>query len=76
MGDIHYNPNLPPGDPPDDELIIQKLGGLMLGDPEAFEEQPTIESSNLDDFMAGLDDLFDDYASEPVEPRRKRRRDE
>lgn len=38
---INFNPNLPPGDPPSEELVVQKLGGLILGDPEAFDEQTT-----------------------------------
>lgn len=37
---INYNPNLPQGDAPTEELVVTKLGGLVLGDPEAFDEQP------------------------------------
>ncbi len=51
---INYNPNLPPGDPPSDELVATKLGGLMLGDPEAFEPQPQATEAELDDFLAGI----------------------
>ena len=73
---IHFNPNLLPNDAPDDELIVQKMGALLLSDPDAFVEQPRQESdSNLDKFMDGLDDLFADYACEPVKPRKKKKMD-
>jgi hypothetical protein len=38
---INYNPNLPQGDAPTEELVVSKLGGLILADPEAFDEQPS-----------------------------------
>ncbi|HEY9673780.1 MAG TPA: hypothetical protein V6D11_20230 [Waterburya sp.] len=73
---INFNPNLLPNDAPDDELIAQKMGALLLSDPDAFAEQPRQESdSNLDKFMDGLDDLFADYACEPVKPRKKKKVD-
>lgn len=31
MGNINFNPNLFPGDPPSEELVVQKLGGLIRG---------------------------------------------
>lgn len=36
---IHFNPNLLPNDAPSDELIAEKLGALLLGDPDAFQEE-------------------------------------
>jgi hypothetical protein len=52
------------------------MGALLLSDPDAFAEQPRQESdSNLDKFMDGLDDLFADYACEPVKPRKKKKVD-
>lgn len=57
---INYNPSLPPGDPPSDELVATKLGGLMLGDPEAFEPQPQATEAELDDFLAGIKIAFAD----------------
>ncbi len=74
---INFNPNLLPNDAPDDELIAQKMGALLLADPDAFAEHPQQQSdSDLDKFMDGLDDLFADYACEPVKPRKKRKMDE
>ena len=73
---INFNPNLLPNDAPDDELIAQKMGALLLSDPDAFAEQPRQENdSSLDKFMDGLDDLFADYACEPVKPRKKKKMD-
>jgi hypothetical protein len=57
---INFNPSLPPGDPPSDELIAVKLGGLMLGDPEAFDPQPQATESELDDFLTGINIAFAD----------------
>jgi hypothetical protein len=61
---INYNPNLPPGDSPSDELIANKLGGLMLGDPEAFDSQPEASEGELDDFLAGINIAFADVEDE------------
>ncbi len=36
---IHFNPNLLPNDAPSDELIAEKLGALLLSDPDAFQEE-------------------------------------
>lgn len=77
---INFNPNLLPNDAPDDKLIAQKMGALLLSDPDAFAEQPQQENdsnldSSLDKFMDGLDDLFADYACEPVKPRKKKKMD-
>lgn len=57
---INFNPNLLPGDAPSDELVATKLGGLMLGDPEAFEPQPQATEAELDDFLAGINIAFAD----------------
>jgi hypothetical protein len=42
MANICFNPNLPPNDAPSEDLVVAKLGGLILGDPEAFDP-PTLE---------------------------------
>lgn len=57
---INFNPNLPPGDAPSDELVAEKLGGLMLGDPQAFDSQPEALEGELDDFLAGIKIAFAD----------------
>lgn len=57
---INFNPSLPPGDAPSDELVATKLGGLMLGDPEAFEPMPQATETELDDFLAGINIAFAD----------------
>lgn len=56
---IRFNPNLPANDAPDNELIAQKLGGLMLGDPDAFEEPPTDESVGASWNAEVWDSIFD-----------------
>lgn len=60
MGNINYNPNLPPGDPPSEELVVQKLGGLVLGDPEAFDEQPTYADVGSSWDAQAWNDIFSD----------------
>lgn len=60
MGNINFNPNLPPGDPPSEDLVVQKLGGLLLGDPEAFDEQPTHTNVGASWDAQAWDDIFSD----------------
>jgi hypothetical protein len=64
MGGIHYNPNLPPGDPPSEELVVEKLGGLILGDPDAFDEQPTHSEVGASWDSAAWDSIFDSEEEE------------
>ncbi len=48
MSSINFNPNLPPNDAPSLELVVEKLGGLMLATPEAFEEEPELPTGGWD----------------------------
>jgi hypothetical protein len=58
MPPINFNPNLPPNDAPSLELIAEKLGGLMLGTPEAFEEEPELPTGGWD--SKTFNSMFDD----------------
>jgi hypothetical protein len=64
---INFNPNLPPNDAPSDELIIEKLGGLMLGDPEAFDywSQPDHIGASWD--ASAWDSIFEEGDEEDEE---------
>jgi hypothetical protein len=42
---INFNPNLLPNDGPSDELIAEKLGALLLGDPDAFQEETELPAT-------------------------------
>lgn len=43
-----------------------------LHSPPAEEKPAQEETNSIDIFMDALDEIFDDYASEPVKPRKKR----
>lgn len=57
---INFNPNLPSGDPPSEELVVQKLGGLVLGDPDAFDEQFTHANVGASWNSDAWDSIFDE----------------
>jgi hypothetical protein len=64
---INFNPNIPSRGEDDDELVIRKLGGLMLGDPEAFDEQPKDDGAGyeaLKDMFASFDEEVDEEVDE------------
>lgn len=61
---INFNPNLPKNDSPSEELIVQKLGGLILGDPEAFDEQPAHANVGASWDSAVWDSIFDSEEEE------------
>jgi hypothetical protein len=61
---INYNPNLPPGDPPSEELVVEKLGGLVLGDPEAFEEEPSSSTVGASWDSSAWDSIFEATSEE------------
>ena len=56
---INFNPNLLPNDAPSDELIAEKLGALLLGDPNAFQEEAELPISRGWD-AATFNLIFDD----------------
>ncbi|AFZ19697.1 hypothetical protein [Allocoleopsis franciscana] len=56
---INFNPNLLPNDAPSDELIAEKLGALLLGDPDAFQEEVELSISRGWD-AATFNLIFDD----------------
>lgn len=60
MANIYFNPNLPPNDAPTEALVVEKLGGLMLGDPEAFDAQPVAPNVGGSWNAAAWDAIFDD----------------
>jgi hypothetical protein len=64
---INFNPNLPPGDAPSEELVVQKLGGLVLADPEAFDEQPTHTNVGASWNAQAWDSIFDTEDEEDEE---------
>jgi hypothetical protein len=61
---INFNPNLPSGDPPSETLVVQKLGGLILGDPDAFDEQPTDADVGASWNAQAWDSIFEDEDEE------------
>lgn len=63
---INFNPNLPSGDPPSEELVVEKLGGLLLADPDAFDEQPTHADVGASWNSDAWDSIFDDAEGEEV----------
>lgn len=64
---INFNPNLPPNDPPSEALVVQKLGGLVLGDPDAFDEQPTHANVGASWNSDAWDSIFEDGEDEEEE---------
>lgn len=56
---INFNPNLLPNDAPSDELIAEKLGALLLGDPDAFQEETELPATRGWD-AATFNLIFDD----------------
>lgn len=60
MANIRFNPNLPPDDAPTEALVVEKLGGLILGDPTAFDVQPTETNVGGSWNAAAWDAIFDD----------------
>jgi hypothetical protein len=61
---INFNPNLLPNDAPSDELWIERMGGLILGDPDAFEEETPL-TGGWD--AATFNSMFDDDDDEEEE---------
>lgn len=63
---INFNPNLLPNDAPSDELIAEKLGALLLSDPDAFQEEAELPIGRGWD-AATFNLIFDDDDDEEDE---------
>jgi hypothetical protein len=63
---INFNPNLLPNDGPSDELIAEKLGALLLGDPDAFQEETELPATRGWD-AATFNLIFDEDEDEDEE---------